>query len=261
MDKIKILIGESRHIHVLGITETKLDNNILDSEITIDGYTVIRRDRISGLGGGVCMFIRDDLNWDRRYDLECDEIEAIWIEMSIKHSKSILINVTYKPPESSRHLNKNFTALFFDKITTALVENKETLIAGDFNCNYNKVTDQREIKDMFKLNGFKQLIKSPTRINKSSATLIDLIFTTHEQYISKSLVYGYGISDHDLTGIIRKMNCKKYEYRKHVTRNYKHFCSESYVEDLKSIPWAAALNMNSLKSFVGLLQELIKKLY
>ena len=59
---------------------------------------------------------------------------------------------------------------------------------------------------MFKLNGFKQLIKSPTRTNKSSATSIDLIFTTNEQYISKSLVYGYGISDHDLTGIIRNMN-------------------------------------------------------
>lgn len=149
----------------------------------------------------------------------------------------MLINVTYKPPESSRHLNKNFTALFFDKITTALAENKlETLIAGDFNCNYNKVIDQREIKDMFKFNSFKQLIKSLKRTNQSSATLIDLIFTTHEQYISKSLVYGYGISDHDLTGIIRKVNCKKHEYRKHVTRNYKHFCSESYVEDLKCTP-------------------------
>jgi hypothetical protein len=73
------------------------------------------------------MFIRGDLNWDRRYHLECEEIDSIWIEMSIKHSKSILINITYRPPESSRHLDKNFNALFHDKVTTALAENKETL--------------------------------------------------------------------------------------------------------------------------------------
>ena len=68
LDNIKILLGESRQIHVLGMTETKLDNSILDAEIAIDGYTAIRRVRTSGSGGGVCMFIRDDLNWDRRYD-------------------------------------------------------------------------------------------------------------------------------------------------------------------------------------------------
>lgn len=46
LDKIEILIGEARQIHVFAITETKLDNNIL----AIDGYTVIRKDRTSGLG-------------------------------------------------------------------------------------------------------------------------------------------------------------------------------------------------------------------
>ena len=92
---------------------------------------------------------------EAQYHKSC--LVALHENLSVPYAKSTAC------PESSRHLNKNFTALFFDKVTAALVENKETLIARYFNCNYNKVPDQREIKDMFKLNGFKQLIKSPTR--------------------------------------------------------------------------------------------------
>ena len=53
---------------VVGITETKIDNSIGDSEISIDGYSTIQRDR-NRKGGGVLsnslnvlnMLVKDDI--------------------------------------------------------------------------------------------------------------------------------------------------------------------------------------------------------
>ena len=258
MEKLKILLGEThKNIHILGITETKLNKDIFDTEISINNYITVRKDRRSGPGGGVCIYIRDDLNWHRRYDLECHENEAIWIELFIKHSKSILVNVTYRPPESSRYLDRNFNSKFHDTITTVLAEDKEVIMSGDFNCNYHKETDQKELKNILKLNGFEQLIKTSTRTNQKTETLIDLMLTTHKQNISSSFVYEYGISDHDLTGIIRKMNCKKYEPRKIFIRNYKHFCTENYKNDLRHLPWENALEIKDLNQSWAYFKKLI----
>ena len=258
IDKVKILLGETRkNVQILCITETKLNKHILDSEISVDGYIIVRRDRHSGPGGGVCMFIRNDLNWQRRNDLECETIETIWIEIFIKHSKSIIISVTYRPPDTSKYSNKNFNTTFHDLINTAQVEDKEIILSGDFNCNYLKSSDHKDLKDIFKLNGLKQLIKQPTRTEKQSETLIDLILTTHEQNISNSFVYDHGISDHDLTGIIRKINCKKYEPRKIQTQNYKNFCIESYKDDLRNIPWENALRLTNLNQSWNHFKELV----
>ena len=258
MEKLKILLGEThKNIHILGITETKLNKDIFDTEISINNYITVRKDRRSGPGGGVCIYIRDDLNWHRRYDLECHENEAIWIELFIKHSKSILVNVTYRPPESSRYLDRNFNSKFHDTITTVLAEDKEVIMSGDFNCNYHKETDQKELKNILKLNGFEQLIKTSTRTNQKTETLIDLMLTTHKQNISSSFVYEYEISDHDLTGIIRKMNCKKYEPRKIFIRNYKHFCTENYKNDLRHLPWENALEIKDLNQSWAYFKKLI----
>ncbi len=68
-------------------------------------------------------------------------------------------------------------------------ENKEIIILGDFNADYLKPNDNKEIKGIFQLFGFKQLIKTATRITKESSTLIDLIATNNPQSISKSNVF------------------------------------------------------------------------
>ena len=93
-------------------------------------------------------------------------------------------------------------------------ENKETIITSDLNCNYLIKNDQKEIKDSINLNGFKQLIDQPTRTTSTSKTLIDIIATTHPNRIEKAIVEANSFSDHDLTGVIRKLNFTKFKPRK-----------------------------------------------
>ena len=59
IDNLRNFIYDS-NIDILAINETKLDTTILNNEIHLNGYEIIRKDRlINGRnGGGVCIYIR-----------------------------------------------------------------------------------------------------------------------------------------------------------------------------------------------------------
>ena len=49
--------------HLICITETWLDNQILDSEVCIDDYDIVRHDR-NRQGGGVLIFVAQSLSYN-----------------------------------------------------------------------------------------------------------------------------------------------------------------------------------------------------
>ena len=42
-------------------------------------------------GSGILIYVRDQLDYVRRLDLESSDIESIWIEVKIKNVKSFLV--------------------------------------------------------------------------------------------------------------------------------------------------------------------------
>ena len=56
-------------------TETLLRESIADSVVNIPGYTVLCRERTFESHGGICLYIRNDLNWkyNQLEDLKCWE--------------------------------------------------------------------------------------------------------------------------------------------------------------------------------------------
>lgn len=44
-------------LDIICITETMLNENIFDAEISLSGYTLFRSDRKIGNGGGSCIFV------------------------------------------------------------------------------------------------------------------------------------------------------------------------------------------------------------
>ena len=61
---LKLLLQETKQkVDILGVTDTHLHKNIMDEEIEIEGYTFVRKDQKSGLGGGDGCFIRNDYHW------------------------------------------------------------------------------------------------------------------------------------------------------------------------------------------------------
>ena len=67
IDEIRYILINSP-LEVLAINESKLDDTISDTEVCIPGYIIIRKDR-SRSGGGVALYIRENLSYTNRIDL------------------------------------------------------------------------------------------------------------------------------------------------------------------------------------------------
>ena len=101
---------------ILTLSETHMTTN--DSEIyKMGGYQFIHRNRQGGEGGGVAMYISEDIAWKRREDLETDDIESIWIEIDILKGKNFLVGCIYRPPDSSLYLPKDFNTHLSEMVT------------------------------------------------------------------------------------------------------------------------------------------------
>ena len=72
---------------VLGITESKLDNCIFDSEIQIENYQMFRCDR-NRKGGGVASYLINDLSYIKK-DFFPEEIENMFFEILLPKTKPI----------------------------------------------------------------------------------------------------------------------------------------------------------------------------
>ena len=82
------------NINVLVITESKLDQTIPNNLITIPGYfEPIRRDRmINGRnGGGVLIYIADNLVYKQKVELQADNFEHIWVDIKLRN-KTFSVN-------------------------------------------------------------------------------------------------------------------------------------------------------------------------
>ena len=60
ISELRLLFSKNK-ISIIAITETWLNSSINDEEVCIEGYCILRRDRVFGQGGGVCLYIRNDI--------------------------------------------------------------------------------------------------------------------------------------------------------------------------------------------------------
>ena len=87
---------------VVGITETKIDNSIGDSEISIDGYSAIQRDR-NRKGEGVICYVNNKICYNTKNCIS-NEIENIFVQFLTPETKPITVGIVYKPPDQTGFL-------------------------------------------------------------------------------------------------------------------------------------------------------------
>ena len=104
-----------------------------DGEVHLPGYDVVRKDRESNgrNGGGVCIYVRSNINFQLRADLSPNNLECLTVEISKPGSKPFLVSTWYRPPQSSPDLFSTFERII-DKIDA---ENLELYLMRDLNCN------------------------------------------------------------------------------------------------------------------------------
>ena len=126
ISELRILFSR-KSLAVIAFTETWLNDSINDEEINIDGYKVVRRDRTSRSGGGVCLYVRNDIAFNIDIDMRTDDTESLWINVLLPRSKPIVVGVLYRPPNNN---------MFIEKLSNSLeniIKDDEIIILGDMN--------------------------------------------------------------------------------------------------------------------------------
>ena len=100
-------------------------------------------------------------------------------------------------------------------------------------------SDSKELRDLFNLYQFNQLIKSLTRIADSTATLIDLDITIDKEKIVSSRVLVCAISNQSLVFIIRRAKKARVGAKKHCLRLHKNYSAEQFTSNLHTASWDA----------------------
>ena len=65
----------------VSLVETWLQSHIHDNVINIQGYNLIRRDRVEGIHGGVCVYIKDSMAFTVLDELYNSSFEILWINI------------------------------------------------------------------------------------------------------------------------------------------------------------------------------------
>ena len=218
---------------IIGITESKIDNSVLDEEIKIEGYEILRMDRNS-FGGGVVCYIKVGTAYDRKSDFS-DEIENVFLNIFLPKSKPILVGIIYKPPDQTDFVTKFSAAIDNTKNFDA----NETYILGDLNFDLLKKEETfyiKKYKEFCQMYGLKQIINQPTRITENSTTLLDHILTNSKDRISQHGIINTGLSDHQLIYCTRKIIREKFNEHKDIQiRSLKNYSQEIYIQALKDI--------------------------
>ena len=228
--------------HIIRLNETKLNSDIGNDELRIEGYHEITRNDCSGHGGGVAMYVRNELSFMTRHDPVLD-IESLSIQLGIKYVKPIIVSTLYRPPDSLVELFKPIEEL----ISSIDQENKECIVAGDFNCDLLKPdqNNPEHIKRIYKTYGFRQFIEKPTRTTSDSKTPIDHIASNRPECVSESGVSTCGISDHDIVYLIRSMRVPriKKEPKTITVRKCKRFDEKAHLSDLNKLQFDKIRNL------------------
>ena len=82
---------------IITISESHLHQGIGNDVFTIPGFhEILRKDR-DGNGGGVAMYIRENIAYKRHYEFESALVEALWVSVQTIQRKVLLCSC-YRPP-------------------------------------------------------------------------------------------------------------------------------------------------------------------
>ena len=178
---------------LIAITETWLNSNSPPT-FNIQNYRLLRADRKHGRGGGVAIYLRDDLTYDLRPAIHIEGVEDLYLEITDSKVKNKIVGVIYRPPH-------NVFDSFLHNLDTCLeklaAENKHNYLLGDFNIDLSVPHDNQSHQLMNTLSSYDLYphIDKATRITPTTHSLLDNIFSTDINNKSNGIIY-YDISDH-----------------------------------------------------------------
>ena len=239
--------SNKKKIDVVILSETWLNNTSI-AKVTIPGYDFVGEHRINKKGGGVGILINSELKYKVRDDLKITSeiFENCSIEIKT-NTANIIIGSIYRPPNTNQ---KEFLKQF-DTYVDSINSNLEVVLGMDHNMDFLKSEQntgtQQFMNDLLDREMY-PLITKPTRITKTTATLIDNIIVSRALY-SNSLS---GIIINDMSShlpcisILKNVKTRKGETVTVSKRDMKGQNVACLKRDLVNVNWDDLLCMKGI---------------
>ena len=229
IDQLRAVLGN--FLDIFTIQETKLDNNIPNAELMINGYSEPYRLDRNRSGGGILIYIREDIPTKPLNHSFNHNVEGLFIEINLRKTK-ILFFAGYR----SDHLTYGLKADdFFAELDLALdrfSSYDKFLLAGDFNIEENE-----EVLDNFLCSrDARSLVKEPTCFKSiENPSCIDLFITNSSRSFQNTNVIATGLSDfHKMSVTVLKNTFPKAPPKVINYRDYKNFDEQAFKYELRT---------------------------
>ena len=173
--------SNKKKIDVVILSETWVTPSSL-TRINVPGYDFIGKQRTNKKGGGVGILINKNLKYKVRLDLEITDSILENCSIELKTSvKNIIIGSMYRPPNTNQREFVEDLKSYIEKIDSKF----ELIIGMDHNMDLLKSEQNSATQDFMNSlidHDLFPSITKPTRITKSSATLIDNILISRALY-------------------------------------------------------------------------------
>ena len=228
-EQLKLIIGN--YLDVLVIQETKLDPSFPTAQFMINGYTKPYRLDRNRNGGGVIIYIREDIpSKELKKHNFTKNIEGLFIEINLRKTKLLFFG-TY---HSTHHEYGLGDKDYFEQVGLALdvYSNYEKfLLAGDFNVE----EEESCLREFLYEYNAKNLVKEKTCFKSiDNPSCIDLFLTNSYQNFQNTTTVATGLSDfHKMAVTVMKTTFPKAKPKVIQYRDYKNFVLENVRMELR----------------------------
>ena len=215
------------NVDILMISEPELDSSFPNEQFQFHGYSEPYRLDRNGNGGGILVFIRENIP-TKPNDSQM-KIERYFIELNLRRKKWFLC-CSYNPKYSQilHHLKE------ICKDLAALLSKYDNIILmGDFNAEPagTIISDFCEIYNLKNIIMEKTCFKNPNNPNR-----IDLIISNRSKSFQNYMVIETGLSDFPKMSItVMKMYYSKQKPTIIHYRKLKDFQNDSFIKDLQTV--------------------------
>lgn len=222
---------------ILACSETRITNELNESEYKIDGYNVIVCLSKSRHTGGVVMYIKENI----KYRIVHNEVlnEHLWflsIEIWQGCTKGIY-NIFYRSPDK-KFKSKDIVKIMNEYLHKVIDLSKLNIIMGDLNVNLNKEEAlSTKMKNVIMKYGMNVINNFNTRINTNTETKIDVILTNRSDEIVCKVMNDEHITDHEtiLVTITGNTNDNKQVNK---ILSWRDYSREKLISNLSKRSWS-----------------------
>lgn len=244
---LEAIIQEKPELQVICISESWLDEKKKDllkiENFTIGSYFCREQHKC----GGVCILVKNTLEYFDRFDIGSFSLEMIFEICAIEVPKVNMLIINLYWPDSNREVE-----IFYSRLDILLNHiskrdsTKNISIGGDLNVDFHKNNNEKNrLLNLMLSYNFHQKINEPTRVTSSSSTCIDVLFVNYNIRDAKVSVQEFGLSDHRSLLLTIPFNIVNLKHFLLFKRVYNDLNISKFINVLCNINWNDVFNPNN----------------